>query len=215
VRAASHLLASAALAAALASAGCYKGTAHAISPHQVAADSDWLAVPNVPLLRQEGRSDCGAAVLAMVLSFWSLPTTVADINAKDPVAAQQGWKAGQLRDIARATGLQAFLIRGGLKDLSNELQRGRPVIVGLVQRYGDRGRGHYEVVIGIDAKKKRILSLDPSAGWREDSWEGFAREWVTAEQVTLVVLPGAANPPQSPARPAPSAQLPPRSPGAS
>ena len=205
MRVASHLLAAAALAAALALAGCYAGTAHAISPHDVARDPDWIAVRNVPLIRQQGRSDCGAAVLAMVLSFWSVPTTVADVNALDPVAAQQGWRAGQLRDLARARGLQAFLVRGAMQDLSNELQRGRPVIVGLVQRYGDRGRAHYEVVIGIDPKKRRVLSLDPGAGWREDSWEGFAREWLTAQQVTLVVLPG---------KPA-AAQLPPRSPGAS
>ena len=191
---ASHLLAAGALLAALAPIGCYAGSAHAISPHQVAADPDWIVVRQVPLIRQEGRSDCGAAALAMVMSFWSHPTTVAQLDALDPAATAQGWRAGRLRDVARQAGLQAFVVKGGLDDLSNELRRGHPVVVGLVQRYGDRGRAHYEVIVGIHPKKRLILSLDPGKGWREDSLEGFAREWVLAQQVTLVVFPPAAAP---------------------
>jgi hypothetical protein len=171
--------------------GCYAGTAHAISPHDIAADPGWVVVSHVPLLRQNGSSDCGAAALAMVLSYWARPTTVAEIDARDPQAAAHGWKAGQLRDLAREKGLRAFVVSGRLEDLSNELGRGRPVVVGLVKRYGDRARAHYQVVIGIHPQKQRILSLDPAAGWREDSVEGFAREWLPAEQVTLVFLPGA------------------------
>jgi hypothetical protein len=44
------------------------------------------------------------------------------------------------------------------------------------------------VVIGIHAEKRLILSLDPALGWRENSIEGFAREWIPAGQVTLVIF---------------------------
>jgi ABC-type bacteriocin/lantibiotic exporter with double-glycine peptidase domain len=176
---------------ALAPFGCYTGSAKSVSPHEIAADPGWLVVPHVPLIRQNGESDCGAAALAMVLSYWSLPTTVDDVTAVYPTANHHGIKAGELRDLARARGLQAFVISGQLSDLVNELGRGHPVLVGVVKPYKDRQLAHYEVVIGIHKDKRRILSLDPADGWRENSLEGFAREWVPARQVTLVVFPAA------------------------
>jgi hypothetical protein len=205
-----------ALGAFLLLGGCYAGTAQAISPHQVAADPGWLLVPGVPLVRQSGRSDCGAAALAMVLGYWSQPTSVLEIDARDPAAAAHGWKAGQLRDLAREKGLRAFVVSGRLSDLTTEIGQRRPVVVGLVQRYGkDQSRAHYQVVIGVHPAKRLILSLDPAAGWRQDTLEGFAREWLPTQQVTLVFLPGAGaagGAAASAPPPAPQAQ---RSPGAS
>ena len=190
--------------------GCYAGTAHSISPHQVAADPGWLVVPGVPLIRQSGRSDCGAAALAMVLSYWSRPTSVQEIDARDPTAAARGWKAGQLRDLAREKGLRAFVVSGRLADLTSELGQRRPVVVGLVQRYGkDQTRAHYQVVIGIHAARRLILTLDPAAGWRQDTLEGFAREWMPTQEVTLVFLPPVLPPAPGNGSPAQ------RSPGAS
>jgi hypothetical protein len=208
-----------ALGACLLLTGCYAGTAQAISPHEVAADPGWLLVPGVPLIRQSGRSDCGAAALAMVLGYWSRPTSVQEIDARDPEAAAHGWKAGQLRDLAREKGLQAFVVSGRLSDLTTEIGQRRPVLVGVVQRYGkDQSRAHYQVVIGIHPARRLILTLDPAAGWRQDTLEGFAREWIPTQQVTLVFLPPglAPGPPAAAgagaARPAREAQ---RSPGAS
>jgi ABC-type bacteriocin/lantibiotic exporter with double-glycine peptidase domain len=169
--------------------GCYAGTAHAISPHDVAADPGWMAVSGVPLVRQSGRSDCGAAALAMVLGYWSRPMSVDEISARDPAASAKGWKAGQLRDLAREKGLRAYVVSGRIADLTTEISQGRPVVVGLVKQYRDKPRAHYQVVIGLHPEKKRILSLDPAEGWREDSLEGFAREWIPTREVTVVFLP--------------------------
>jgi ABC-type bacteriocin/lantibiotic exporter with double-glycine peptidase domain len=169
--------------------GCYTGSARSVSPREIAAESGWIAVRDVPLVRQQAQMDCGAAALAMVLSYWSLPTRVDQITAVYPTTAERGIKAGQLRDFARAKGLQAFVIDGQLRDLSTELGRGHPVLVGVGKPYGDKRLAHYEVVIGIHPDRRRILSLDPADGWRENSYEGFAREWVNAQQVTLVIFP--------------------------
>jgi len=126
----------------------------------------------------------------MVLGYWSRPTTVQEINARDPQAAARGWKAGQLRDLAREKGLQSFVVSGRLSDLTTEIGQRRPVLVGLAQRYGkDQSRAHYEVVIGIHPVRRLVLTLDPAAGWRQDTLEGFAREWIPTQQVTLVFLP--------------------------
>ena len=137
----------------------------------------------------------------MVLSFWTTPTSVADIDARDPVAAAKGWRAGQLRDLALEYGLDAFVISAGIDDLTREIRHGRPVVVGVVKRYGDRALAHYQVVVGINPARGRILSLDPADGWREDSLAGFDREWLPSDRLAVMVLPRA-----------PAAQ---RSPGAS
>ena len=177
-----------ALGASFVLGGCYAGSAPAITAREVAAAPGWIVVPAVPLIRQSGSNDCGAAALAMVLAHWQRPISLEEISARDPGAASKGWKAGQLRDLARERGLQAFIVSGGLDDLSHEIGQGRPVLVGVVKRYRDKPRAHYEVVIGIHRAKRRILTLDPADGWREDSLEGFASEWVPTKQVTLVVL---------------------------
>ena len=54
---------------------------------------------------------------------------------------------------------------------------------------GGRLAAHYEVVVGVNRSKRMLLSLDPTRGLRENSAEGFAREWVPTRQVTLIVFP--------------------------
>jgi ABC-type bacteriocin/lantibiotic exporter with double-glycine peptidase domain len=187
------LFAAAALAL-LSASGCYAGTARAISPRdvaaEIAADPGWLVVENVPLIRQRSDADCGTAAAAMVLSYWSAPTTVAELDARDPFAAAHGWRAGQLRALLREKGFDAFVISGRLEDLAHELRQGRPVVVGMVKHYrGERGVAHYEVVIGVHPARRRILTLDPADGWRENTLEGFDSEWGLSDRTTLVVLP--------------------------
>jgi hypothetical protein len=81
-------------------------------------------------------------------------------------------------------------VSGLWSDLVGEIDRGRPVVVGLLKPIlGGRARAHYEVVVGLNRRTRRILSLDPAAGLRENSAEGFAREWAPAREVTLVILP--------------------------
>jgi ABC-type bacteriocin/lantibiotic exporter with double-glycine peptidase domain len=188
--------------ASLAGGGCYAGSAHAITPHEVAvqaaADPGWVLVGRVPLIRQRATADCGAAALAMVLSFWTTPTSVAAIDARDPAAAAKGWRAGQLRDLALERGLDAFVISAGIDDLTREIRHGRPVVVGVVKRYGDRALAHYQVVVGINPARGLILSLDPADGWREDSFAGFDREWMPSDRLAMMVLPRAAAAQRSP-----------------
>ena len=168
-------------------AGCssYTGTAREASP-SLLAEPGWIAARGVPLVRQRSESDCGAAALAMVLAFWTGEPGEAIARALRP-APEDGITAGRLRAEARARGLAAFLVRGELADLERELRAGRPVLVGVVK---PRRRGavtHYEVVVGLDPAGRRILTLDPAAGWRQNSLDGFLAEWRPAEQLALVI----------------------------
>jgi hypothetical protein len=124
----------------------------------------------------------------MVLGYWRLPVTRDVIAAVNPPVPKLGIKAAALRDFARQQGLQAFVIPGELADLDREIHQHHPVLVGLMKRYGRSEYSHYEVVVGANLKKQRILTIDPARGLRVNSREGFATEWAAAGQVTLIVF---------------------------
>jgi hypothetical protein len=63
------------------------------------------------------------------------------------------------------------------------------VLVGVAKPFRNKDMAHYEVVVGFHHAKRLVLTLDPAAGWRENTLEGFAREWVPTNQVTLVAFP--------------------------
>jgi ABC-type bacteriocin/lantibiotic exporter with double-glycine peptidase domain len=185
-RRAARWVAGAALAAL---AGCYTGSARDASPAAIAAEPGWQLVHDVPFVHQRGGTDCGAAALAMVLGYWHVAATADEIATAAPPEGG-GIRAGALRDLARRKGLEAFVISGTLGDLIDQVARGRPVLVGLAKPMaGGRLAAHYEVVVGINRSQRMLLSLDPTRGLRENSAEGFAREWVPTRQVTLIVFP--------------------------
>jgi Peptidase C39 family len=174
----------------LAGTGCYTGSARDVaSLPDVAHDPGWVLVRGVPFVHQQSEVDCGAAALAMVLAYWGQPATLATIVTARP-PHDGGILAGELRDLARAYGLQAFLVPGTFVDLDTQLRRGRPVLVGLAKPIaGNRALQHYEVVIGLNRTRRRVLTWDPAQGLRENSFEGFAREWIPAHQLALILFP--------------------------
>jgi ABC-type bacteriocin/lantibiotic exporter with double-glycine peptidase domain len=180
----------AALLALVLAGGCYKGTARSLTPADLAREGGWERVEGVPDVRQAERRARAPAALAMVLRYWGQSVTRDDISAANPTAPERGIRAAALRDYARGRGLQAFVIKGELADLEREVRHRRPVVVGTITVYGKKAYPHYEVVVGINRDKHQVLTLDPAAGLRVNSHEGFAAEWAAAGQVTLVVMPG-------------------------
>jgi hypothetical protein len=112
----------------------------------------------------------------MVLGYWQIPASRAEIVYHCPPVPGQGCRAGELRNFARSKGLSAFLFRGELADLAHELARGRPVVVGLVKPYSDGTFTHYEVVAAMHPQEGLIVTLDPARHWRSNCSEGFAAE---------------------------------------
>lgn len=135
-----------------------------------------IGVSGVPLVRQESARECGEAALAMVLAHWGAERADAPDDAR----------AGDLKDLALARGLHAFVIEGRVADLDEHLTKGRPVIAGVVRR---NGLTHYEVVVGLDSDHRWIATLDPARGKRRRSLDAFVREWSRSGYVTLVVFP--------------------------
>lgn len=170
-------------------AGCYHGTARMVSPGDLGRDRGWVVVSDLRLIRQTTEHDCGAAALAMMLHHWSVPALADEIRRAVHIESGHGITMAALRDFARQKGLTAFVIKGELADLDNEVGMNRPVLVGLVQRVGSRALSHYEVVAGINQTTRHVLLLDPARGLREDGFDGFASEWDRAARPALVIVP--------------------------
>ena len=170
---------------------CYAGEARRVSPQRasaLAADPSWSFARDVPFVAQQSDSDCGPAALAMVLAHFGVSATLAEVVALDP-PRDGGVRAGDLRDVARAKGLSAFVVAGTFGDLFDEIGQGRPVLVGLAKPItGGRALAHYEVVVAVDRRDRRLLTLDPGRGLSENSLEAFAREWAPTGRVTLIVF---------------------------
>jgi ABC-type bacteriocin/lantibiotic exporter with double-glycine peptidase domain len=167
---------------------CYHGTAKPVVPYDLAQTRGWIVVDGVHLIRQTAEHDCGAASLAMMMQRWSVQSSEKEILRAIPTESGRGIAIGSLRDFARQKGLRAFLIKGEFADLVEEVGLNRPVLVGLVQRYGGRALAHYEVIVGINQMYRRVLLLDPAHGLREDGFDGFASEWNAAGRPTLVIV---------------------------
>lgn len=172
---------------ALAACSSYRGTARPIAPSRLAAEPGWILIRDVPYVAQEGETECGAAAIAMVVSYWTKSEPASIVATFRPVP-ERGLAAARLRDYARTKGLASFVIQGTFEDLQRELQAGRPVLVGLSKPFGRKEvLDHYEVVVGIHPGRRLVVMLDPSEGWQQDDVDGFAREWQKANFTTVIV----------------------------
>jgi predicted double-glycine peptidase len=186
----------AALAVSLSSAGCALRAAKGAAPPALSAREGWSVVRRISFVPQRSRVDCGAAALSMVLGAWLMapggdqPVDEEEVRAwLGPIHDKQGVEAGRLRDVARARGLAAFVIEATPDDLARELAAGRPVIAGVVNVAGGTAYPHYEVVVGLNRARNRVLTADPSIGWRQQSLAEFDRRWRLSRHLALVVLP--------------------------
>jgi ABC-type bacteriocin/lantibiotic exporter with double-glycine peptidase domain len=132
-------------------------------------------------VRQEQEVDCGAAALASLLRHWGVSTSPAELRAACEIGPD-GIAAGKLREVVRAQGLEAYLIRATREDLEYELCYGRPVLAGLIRS----GVSHYVLVTGL--RGGDVRRVDPAAGEVERSWSGFEAEWSAAANLALVVF---------------------------
>jgi ABC-type bacteriocin/lantibiotic exporter with double-glycine peptidase domain len=180
----------------LASCAHYTGQARPLASSELPDDEGWIRAAPTPTVLQRDYADCGAAALAMVAGRWHVDLSLDDAARALPRSEASGVRLGDLREVARARGLVAYVIEGNATILTHELGAGRPVIVGLLRPYGDnRGVNHYEVVVAIrqpvDAEGE-VVTIDPASGWQVRPWAAFASEWQTAGSPTLVVV-GAAH----------------------
>jgi ABC-type bacteriocin/lantibiotic exporter with double-glycine peptidase domain len=178
------------LTLALAATACqlsYTGGARPVRPEALGAG--WYTAPATQVVRQQNETDCGLAALAMVASAWGRHWSVADLDHQLPPSAK-GVKLGDLRDLARARGFEAYAIAGTTADLTRELSHGRPVVLGLMLPYDrTRNASHYEVAVAVHPGDGAVVTIDPATGeWRQRSRQVLDVEWKAAGFATLVVV---------------------------
>jgi ABC-type bacteriocin/lantibiotic exporter with double-glycine peptidase domain len=160
-----------------------------MDPARLAAQDGWIRAAPTPQLRQRGDQDCGPTALAMVAARWNVKLSVAEAARALPPAPPLGASLGELRDLARRRGLEAFAISAEHSTLLHELRAGRPVLLGLYQPYGGKYvRPHYEVLVASRPSSGQYVTLDPARGWRVRSWKDLDAEWRPAGRPALVVL---------------------------
>lgn len=142
--------------------------------------------------------DCGLAALAMIAGAWGHRWTLDELQRVSP-PGEKGVRLGQLRDLARSRGLQAFAIKGTHADLERELAKGRPVLLGLLLPFQrNRALAHYEVAIAISPRDGSVITLDPATGKHmRRTKQVLEQEWKPSGHATLVVIgrrPGGSAP---------------------
>jgi predicted double-glycine peptidase len=144
---------------------------------------------DVPYLAQT-RATCGGAAVAMLFRYWG--ETHADIR---PFAALVDKRAGGIAegvlvDAVERRGWQTRRFAGSIDLLSQQLHRGRPVVI-LIQ---DRpGRYHFVVVTGVTGEE--VIVHDPEWGpSRHVPVMRLLRDWRPTGFWSLLILPGNAIP---------------------
>ncbi len=171
----------------IAAPGClYVGAGQGFDPDGEGKEQGWHLI-RVPVVRQRVADECGAVCAEMVARD-SLGEE-AGRRAREGVAVTpgRGSRADELVTALRGAGLEVFLQVGTIEQLERHLNRGRPLIAGLVQPYrGGVRRTHYVVVAGANPERGILAVIDPARGWRRYPYGGFQAEWDGSGCVLIV-----------------------------
>lgn len=152
-----------------------------------AADAPRLPVP---LFSQE-KNGCGAAAVAMVAHYWR---GAAPNGLDSPQAIYQqlyerergGVPLSRMKEYFERLGLSAFTLYGEWKDLVEQIQKGRPVIVGL--KKNPRSELHFVVAVGAD--DEAVWLHDPARKKAHRvKRERFEKQWRHADAWLLLAAP--------------------------
>jgi len=153
----------------------------------------WLDVPFV----KQSEDGCGSASVSMVLRYWNSHGAQIDSRRSDPDAIQKqlysrkarGIFASGLQNYLKESGFRVFPLQGEWKDLQEQLNQGRPLIVSL-QPGKEKSPLHYVVVTGIDWQAEAVFIHDPARGklLRIPRVE-FEKEWRPNRNWMLLALP--------------------------
>jgi ABC-type bacteriocin/lantibiotic exporter with double-glycine peptidase domain len=152
----------------------------------------WLDVPFV----KQDKNGCGAASLAMVMQYWQRQR--GEVGESPKVELEQikralysrrahGIYASDMVRYLQQHGFRTFAFAGEWKDLREQLEKGRPLIVALAPERSDR---HYVVVAGMDWQRGVVLKNDPAERkLLEQGRSDFEKEWKAAGNWTLLAVP--------------------------
>jgi predicted double-glycine peptidase len=168
--------------------------AQAQTPATVPPGAFWIDVPYI----HQPREGCGAASLAMVMTYWAVQqgkkpgpeSDVALIQRELYSPRDHGITAQKMSEYLDQHNFKAFALAGSWTDLEEQLRKGRPLIVAL--KPNGQKELHYVVVDGIDSARGIVMVSDPALRkllTRERA--GFEKEWSATHNWMLLALPSA------------------------
>jgi len=153
----------------------------------------WL---DVPFVKQE-KNGCGAASIAMVMQYWQRQQGAAGADAAEIQKTlysdrAHGIYASDMENFLRQHGYRTFAFAGTMRDLTEHLAKGRPLIAGLQPSKG--AALHYVVIAGVDPEKREVLMNDPAERkLLKRDFDTFEKEWRGTSHWTLLAVPSSGS----------------------
>ncbi len=144
----------------------------------------------VPFVPQE-KDTCGAAALAMVMSYWGQDASHDAIAGALVEKELQGIRGSRLAGFAREKGMVAIAFAGDLVILRDHLAKGRPLVLAIDAGHG---RLHDVVAVGFDETREEVIVHDPARGAdRRIAARELEKKWARSGHWALLVQPAAAG----------------------
>jgi predicted double-glycine peptidase len=162
--------------------------AHANSAPGVILDVPFIAQP---------KNGCGAASIAMVIEYWERGGAAAHSDRANVQVIQRalyskrakGIFASAMEQYLDQAGYRTFAIRGNWSDLRENLEKGRPLIVGLAPQ-GPHDPLHYVVMAGIDWQNDWVFVNEPAQRKLLKMGRAqFEKQWAVTGNWTLLAVP--------------------------
>lgn len=150
---------------------------------ELRSSPDTVVLAITPFL-QKKLNLCGAAAMAMVLTYWGRKTSVGEVVQALGPPGPRGYTGFQLLSLARREGFAAFIYRGSMLDLYLNLRKTRPLII----IKSKPGYNHFVVVIGATRRGDLILA-DPETGPVVTRADVLGDQWRRSDYFTLLVAP--------------------------
>lgn len=163
----------------------------------------------VGVVRQSRNYTCGPACLSSVLTYWDVEIPEERVLEKYPTPEPRPYLLVELRAIAEAEGLKAYVISIDAESRSKveeQISKGRPLICAvrpprglylfddvpilgaacraLAWTLGPR-KNHFVIVAGL--KPGEVLIMDPAHGFAAVPWRRFESAWSQMKHACLLV----------------------------
>lgn len=145
-------------------------------------------IEGVPFFPQES-NQCGSAVLATLLNYWSIQTLPAQLQPLLFIPEKEGTLALEIKALSRSYDLIPYELNPNFSHLVSEIEANHPVIV--LQNLGlDMfPRWHFSVVIGNDARNHKLLMRSGATKGLQTAYKTFETTWKRANYWAVVLLP--------------------------
>lgn len=164
-----------------------------ITPKTQHASPSASVIPNVPM-QHWGIESCGAGSLSTVLQHYGDPTTMRTWDDTLP-KTRGGVLTIDMLIAARKSGFDAQLVTGTPSIVSDELRKGRPVIL-MLQVVDSPGHHydffHYIVADGIDPERGLVRTQFGDGNGRWTTFDRLEKAWAGGGHAAILIHPRAA-----------------------